>query len=137
MPNRRLAALTLAAVLSAPHPASAYEPRVNYELQCMGCHGAEGKGEPGRVPSFKETLATLLGTADGRRYLIRVPGVAQSPLSDQETAEVLDWMVQTLADPPAPKDFVGFTAEEVARSRHQPLTDVFGERKRLLAQSPR
>jgi len=61
-----------------------------------------------------------------------VPGVAQSPLSDADTAAVLNWMIKTLSDPP-PERFDAFTAEEVARSRHQPLADVSAARAKLLS----
>ena len=42
----------LAAVLAgwAAIPAQGYEPAVNFQLNCMGCHLADGSGEPGRVP---------------------------------------------------------------------------------------
>jgi len=112
--------------------AAAYEPRVNYQLQCMGCHTADGAGQPGRVPSVRASLGRLAVTPEGRSFLIRVPGVAQSPLSDADTAAVLNWMIRTLSDPP-PERFEAFTAEEVARSRHQPLADVSAARAKLLS----
>jgi hypothetical protein len=127
----RAACSALLLVLSVTG-AKAYEPRVNYQLQCMGCHTASGAGQPGRVPSVRASLGRLAVTPQGRSYLIRVPGVAQSPLSDADTAAVLNWMIRTLSDP-APERFDAFTAEEVARWRHQPLADVSSERARLLS----
>ena len=46
--------LALAALLAAitATPAKAYEPAVNFQLNCMGCHLADGSGEAGRVPSL-------------------------------------------------------------------------------------
>jgi len=32
----------------------------------------------------------------GREYLAQVPGSSQSPLSDQETADLLNWMVKNV-----------------------------------------
>jgi mono/diheme cytochrome c family protein len=116
--------------------AAAYEPRVNYQLQCMGCHTADGAGQPGRVPSVRDSLGRLAITPEGRSYLIRVPGVAQSPLSDADTAAVLNWMVKTLSDPP-PDGFEAFTVEEVGRWRHLPLADVSAARAALLTSSAR
>ena len=116
--------------------AAAYEPRVNYQLQCMGCHTADGSGQPGRVPSVRGSLGQLAVTPEGRNFLIRVPGVAQSPLDDADTAAVLNWMIDELSDP-RPARFDRFTAEEVARWRRQPLTDVSAARARLLTGSAR
>ena len=75
--------------------AGAFEPAVNYMLQCMGCHTpAHGSGEPGRVPSMRMTLAALAVVPEGRRFLVQVPGSAQSTLSDAELAELLNWMIR-------------------------------------------
>jgi hypothetical protein len=117
--------------------AHAYEPNVNYQLQCMGCHHADGSGEPGRVPSVRGTLVPFAMRADGRDFLVRVPGVAQSPLSDEETAALLNWMARNLSDVPLPADFVDFTAAEVGRWRHQPLATVSATRARLLKATAR
>ena len=129
----RYASITLAGVLAlSTSGARAYGPRVNYQLQCMGCHHADGSGEPGRVPSVRGTLVPFAMRTDGRDYLMRVPGVAQSPLSDEETASLLNWMARNLSDVPLPADFVDFTAAEVGRWRHQPLATVSATRARLL-----
>ena len=112
-----------------------YEPRVNYMLQCMGCHTPDGSGEPGRVPSIKDTLAPFALTPDGRRFLIQVPGASQSTLSDAELADLLNWMVQNLSVT-KPARFTQFTAAEVARYRGAPLVDVQATRQRLLQTLP-
>ncbi len=96
-------------------------------LQCQGCHGAEGRGTPGTVPSL-EGMGRFLGVPGGREYLVRVPGSSQSSLDDAELAEVLNWMVREFDS----RDFVPFTAEEVARVRRPPLDDVEAVRRRLL-----
>jgi hypothetical protein len=64
--------------------------------------------------------------------VLRVPGVAQSPLSDAETAALLNWMARHLSDVPVTADFVDFSAAEVARFRHRPLADVGATRARLV-----
>jgi mono/diheme cytochrome c family protein len=111
---------------------SAAAARNNYMLRCMGCHVADGSGSPGRVPSVRDSLAPLVSSAAGRRYLVQVPGAAQSPLSDLELAQVLSWMVRNLSRQAAPAGFVDFSAAEVASYRRAPLTDVQGTRARLL-----
>jgi len=123
----------LAAPASAPAAAPSTAARNNYMLRCMGCHLADGSGSAGRVPSVRDSLVPLASSAAGRRYLMQVPGAAQSPLSDLELAQVLNWMVDNLSAQPAPLRVQRFTAIEVARYRHTPLVAVQAERKRLLA----
>ena len=111
--------------------AFAYEPQTNYMLQCMGCHTPDGSGEPGRVPSIKETLVPFALSPNGRRFLIQVPGASQSTLSDAELAALLNWMIQNLSVN-KPAQFTRFTATEVASFRRTPLVDVQGARRLLL-----
>jgi hypothetical protein len=110
----------------------AFEPSVNYMLQCMGCHTPDGRGEPGHVPSVRNTLTPLASTPEGRRFLVQVPGSAQSKLSDAELAEVLNWMLDNLSAQPKPHELKRFTAAEVAQYRHTPLVAVSAVRKRLV-----
>lgn len=138
---RRLASFLLrssavAAVLLYGGVAGAYEPHVNYMLHCMGCHTPDGRGEPGRVPSVRDTLVPLASRPAGRRFLIQVPGSAQSKLSDAELADVLNWMVDNLSAAPASAAVAKFTAAEVAAYRHKPLVAVQAERRRLIAGAP-
>ena len=113
--------------------ATGYEPRVNYALHCMGCHHADGAGDDGRVPSIRHTLVHFSASPEGRNFVMRVPGVAQAPLSDAEIAALLNWMARNLSDMSVPDGFVNYTADEVARERHRPLIDVRAARERLLA----
>ena len=108
---------------------------MNYMLQCMGCHTPDGRGEPGHVPSVRDTLVPFANTAEGRKFLVQVPGSAQSRLSDAELAEVLNWMVANLSASSKPPAFRKFTAAEVASYRHTPLVAVKEIRKRLIAQT--
>jgi mono/diheme cytochrome c family protein len=101
-------------------------------LRCMGCHVADGSGSAGRVPSVRDSLAALASSAAGRRYLVQVPGSAQSPLSDRELAQVLSWMVRNLSREAPPAGFVDFSAAEVAGYRRTPLIEVQATRARLL-----
>jgi hypothetical protein len=109
----------------------AAEPQLDYMLNCMGCHTADGHGSPGKIPSLRRTLGPLAADPEGRRYLIEVPGVAQSELSDAAIAQLLNWMVRNFTSEPA--GFVEFTATEVARYRAQRLTSVASTRAQLLA----
>ena len=126
---RRLAALSILYVCFPV--ASAYEPRINYMLQCMGCHTPDGSGEPGRVPSVRDTLVPFAASPEGRRFLVQVPGASQSRLSDAELAELLNWMIQNLSRR-APIHFTAFTAAEVGRYRGTPLVAVQAARATLI-----
>ncbi len=125
-----LAAVTLWS--ASANIAGAYQPLVNYQLHCMGCHLADGSGESGRVPSIRRSLVLFSATPEGRQYVIRVPGVAQSPLSDDETAALLNWMARNLSDLAPPPDFTDFSAAEIRRWRTQPLAQVSAARARLM-----
>ncbi len=70
----------------------------------------------------------------GRKYLVQVPGAAQSALNDAELAALLNWMIASLASAPGSHDFTPFTEEEVAGYRKHALIGVRAERERLLAQ---
>lgn len=121
----------MAVVSAGCELALAYEPQTNYQLQCMGCHTPDGSGEPGRVPSIKDTLVPFARSPAGRRFLIQVPGVSQSTLSDAELAELLNWMIQNLSIS-KPTDFTRFTEAEIAGLRRTPLVDVQGTRRQLV-----
>lgn len=113
--------------------AFAYEPQTNYALQCMGCHTPDGSGVADRVPSVRDTLVPFAGTAEGRKFLVQVPGSSQSTLSDAELAELLNWMIRNLSATPPPSSFAPFTEREVAEYRTQTLSQVRATRERLLA----
>jgi hypothetical protein len=109
-----------------------YQPVVNFQLNCMGCHLADGSGESGRVPSIRRSLVLFSATPQGREYVIRVPGVAQSPLSNEETAAMLNWMARNLSDVKLPPDFVDYSAAEIQSLRSRPLAQVSVMRARLM-----
>jgi hypothetical protein len=118
---------------AAAGAAWSYEPAVNYQLHCMGCHLADGSGQPGRVPSMRRSLVLLSESREGRDFVVRVPGVAQSPLSNDETAALLNWMVRNLSDLKLPSGIADYSAAEVRGLRGHPLVRVSVLRARLLA----
>jgi hypothetical protein len=125
-----IASIALSCV--AANVVQAYQPLVNYQVNCMGCHLADGTGQVGRVPSLRRTLVLFSASRDGRDYIVRVPGVAQSPLSNEDTAALLNWMTRNLSDLPVPQDFADYSAAEVQSLRHRPLVKVRAERARLI-----
>lgn len=131
-----VAATTLAATLLAPGDTGAEAisgPRLDYVLQCRGCHLEDGSGAPGRVPSLLR-VGRFLRVPGGREYLVRVPGAAHAPLDDAALAALLNWMLARF-DPPAASSpgFVPYGAGEVGRLRAAPLADASAERRALLA----
>jgi mono/diheme cytochrome c family protein len=113
-------------------------PAQDYMLYCMGCHGAEAQGVPGKVPPLAHALADYMRTPEGRNYVLRVPGAASSVLSDAQLAAVLNWIAVRFSATQLPSDVPWFTLDEVSRVRHTPLADVLATRRevvRLLAAS--
>ncbi len=94
-------------------------PDQDYMLYCMGCHGSEARGVPGKIPPLTGSLARFMSTPEGRDYVLRVPGAANSALAMRYSAAE--------ERPPAP-----FTAEEVARVRRTPLANVKERRREVI-----
>jgi len=128
---RHLAALVVLASTVFAMPARA-DPLLDYTLHCRGCHGGDGSGAPGAVPSFRDHVGKFLLVDGGREYLIRVPGSAQSELDDARTAALLNWMIKEYGPTEVAADFRPFTESEVARHRRPPLTEVQEVRERLI-----
>jgi hypothetical protein len=127
----RRAAFALALLLATASARGA-DPRVDYMLQCQGCHLADGSGSPGAVPDLRGSLARFLGVPGGREYLVRVPGAAQSSLSDARLAALLDWMIREFGPAEAAARLEPYRSEEVARWRAEPYSEVQTVRRKLL-----
>ena len=127
----RIAAALAAALCGAGVRAS---PQQDYMLYCMGCHGDQAQGVPGKVPALAGSLALFMRSAAGRDYLLRVPGAANSALNDAQLTAVLNWLAESYppaaAAPPRPAPF---TEAEVARVRHAPLANVAETRRQVVS----
>ena len=120
----------LALLLAFVTPAIA-DTRTDYLLHCSGCHLPDGSGAPDDVPSLRNNLGWIVRVAEGRDYLVRVPGSSQALLNDAELAAVINWVLiefnaETLAD-----DFKPLTAREVGRARSDVLMDPLKFRAEL------
>jgi cytochrome c553 len=93
----------------------------HWTLNCQGCHRQDGTGTDGTAPSLAGTVARFLSVPGGREYLGRVPGVATSPLSDADLAEVVNWMLWRFDKEHLPANFQPFTAAEIGQLRSAPL----------------
>ena len=123
MALRRRALLAVLALAAPGAHLAAADPLVDYTLFCMGCHGAQAQGVPGKVPPLAGALSRFMRTPEGRDYVLRVPGAANSALSDEQLTGVLNWLAgRDAAAAAAP--VVPFTVAEVARARRTPLERV-------------
>ncbi len=93
----------------------------HWTLNCQGCHRQDGSGSPGTAPGLAGTVARFLAVPGGREYLGRVPGVATSPLSDADLAEVMNWMLWRFDREHIPGNFQPYTAVEIGALRQRPL----------------
>ncbi|MEJ6001221.1 c-type cytochrome [Paucibacter soli] len=106
-----------------------------YIVHCAGCHGMDGAGSAlGNVPDMRR-LGNFLRLEGGREFVVSVPGVMGSGLSDQQVAEVTNWVLGGMARASLPEGHQPYGAAEVRRARATPLLDVAGERARLKAQA--
>lgn len=118
-----------ALLMTASAAAGASHAYQDYLLRCSGCHGADRSGVPSRgVPSLRQAdLALFLRTPAGRAFLAQVPGVSESPLNDDEVADVLNWL---LAGTPSLRRY---TPSEIREDRRHRLVDVEKARSRVVA----
>ncbi|KFG93109.1 cytochrome C [Burkholderia paludis] len=116
--------LMTAAPAHAEGTADAALARQHWVLNCMGCHTATGGGIPGKVPPLAKSLGYFTHLPAGREYVMRVPGASNSALSDQELADVLNWVLTTMNRDALPRDFKPYTAAEVAAQRRPAFADV-------------
>ena len=129
---RRLLSLTATALaVSTLAGAANASPGQDYMLYCMGCHGAEAQGVPGKIPPLAGALARFMRTDEGRNYVLRVPGAANSVLSDARLAAVLNWLTERFGAPEEPRPSP-FTAEEVTLARRVPLANVQAARREVV-----
>ena len=108
----------IAAPAGVANPQRAWQ---NWTLNCQGCHRPDGTGSASTSPSLAGTVARFLWVPGGREYLGRVPGVATSPLSNADLADLINWMLWRFDKEHVPPTFQPFTAAEIGRLRAQPL----------------
>ena len=96
-----------------------------YILNCAGCHGLEGAGsEVNGIPDLRNVIGHYLRTPEGRAYLVQVPGVSNSALSNKEIVSVMTWMLPKFSKKEMPEDVKPYTEEEVSRYRASVPADI-------------
>jgi mono/diheme cytochrome c family protein len=106
------------------HSSQLSRPQINYLLGCGGCHGVQGVSNSKLVPDLRDQVGYFLNTQEGREYLVRVPNVAFFTVTDQELADMLNFMVFRIGGSSVPAGSEPYSIDEVARLRKQPLTEV-------------
>jgi mono/diheme cytochrome c family protein len=89
----------------------------NYLQSCGGCHGIQGRSAIGLVPQLRDRVGWFLCTPDGRDFIVQLPDVAFAGVSDQELADVLNFMMFDLAGASTPKSAKPYSAAEVKQLR--------------------
>ena len=127
----RLLRLAVALATGACAAAAFGSPAQDYTLYCRGCHGAQAQGVPGRIPPLAGSVSLFMRIPEGRDYVLRVPGAANSALPDAQLAAVLNWLAESYGTPAAPPP-VPFTVDEVTRVRRTPLANVQARRREVI-----
>ncbi|PZU58540.1 MAG: cytochrome C [Sphingobium sp.] len=109
-------------------PAAITDPvlaRSDYVENCGGCHGVEGRSAPAQLPELRDRVGYFMCTPQARAYLIRLPNVAHSRITDnQQLADLVNFVVFGLGGASTRPDAVPFSAEEVARERRFALSSA-------------
>lgn len=126
-----------------PLPSAITDPELaqsDYVENCGGCHGVQGSSAPAQLPELRDRVGYFMCTPEGRAYLIRLPNVAHSRITDnQQLADLVNFVVFRIGGPSTPADAIPFTADEVARERKFALssTSLKAERARRVEASIR
>nr|WP_295887434.1 hypothetical protein [uncultured Devosia sp.] len=127
--------LALALIFAMPVVAAERSAPVNYVLRCLGCHLQDGTGLPSAgIPDFVGKVGVFARSDNGRRYLLHVPGVINSGLGNKETADLLNYIMNTYAGESMPEAWKPFTADEVAVLRAQDVGNVVSYRRQIAAE---
>ena len=66
----------------------------DFTENCGGCHGFDGNSAPADIPVLKDRVGYFMCSKEGREYLIRLPNVAHSRITDpQELADLMNFVV--------------------------------------------
>jgi hypothetical protein len=115
-------------------PAAITDPelaRSDYVENCAGCHGVQGRSAPAQLPQLRDRVGWFMCTPQARAYLIRLPNIAHSRITDnQQLADLVNFVVFGLGGASVPKDARPFTAAEVERERVFALSGASLKRER-------
>jgi hypothetical protein len=111
--------------LAPDYPAHMTQAQSDYVEHCGGCHGIKGNAAPADLPTLKDRVGWFMCVPEGRSYLVRLPNVSRSRITDNDQlADLLNFMVYGLGGASVPAGAKPFTGAEVARERASPFTSV-------------
>ena len=105
--------------------------KFNYQMFCQGCHVGTGTGGSS-VPNMNGFVGYFLRSQEGREYLVRIPGSANSTLSDEHLAEVLNWILISFSEGSLKNNWKPYSANEVGEYRANPLFEVVDYRNQVI-----
>jgi hypothetical protein len=112
-------------VAPPPYPREMNLAQSNYVEHCGGCHGVQGDAAPAELPTLKNRVGYFMCTPQSRAYLLHLPNVARSRITDNDDlADLLNFMVFGLGGRSTSPSARPFTGTEVARERQFPLNSV-------------
>ena len=82
---------------------------------------------------MNDFVGYFLHVPGGREFIVQVPGAASAPISDQELADVMNWMLLNFSRNELPDPFEPYSAEEIGKLREEPLIDILQRREELIA----
>ena len=118
----------------SPLQARAEGARELYILHCAGCHRPHGRGALPEVPGLWNDLGRMVQVPGGRDYPVRVPGSAQSPISDEQLRAIVNWILQAFNADTLPAGFQPLSLDEVKAARAEVLADPLKFRQALWQQ---
>jgi len=109
-------------------------PKLLYTMHCSGCHLPDGTGAPDKgIPSMRGSVGNFLRLPEGRALVIQVPGVMNTPLDDEQIAQLMNWMLRDMGGESMPADAAPYTAAEVKVLRETRPADVATTRAAIAA----
>ncbi|MDO8909218.1 MAG: hypothetical protein Q7W55_12065 [Pseudohongiella sp.] len=120
-----------AAALMASAATLAQGAEYNYLLHCGGCHIEDGSGMPPHVPDLRVDMPYFASFTQGRAYMARVPGVVQSPMTDEQLTQVLNLILSRFA--PEGANLKPYSAAEIVGYQQEILADPQKLRDQLTA----
>ena len=112
-----LALAGAAGAQDAPGVISPARAKMNWMLNCQGCHQADGAGTAKGAPGLAGEVSRFLGVKGGREFLTRVPGVANAGLPNDQLTELLNWTLSTFDPDHLPAGFEPYNIDEIAAGR--------------------
>jgi mono/diheme cytochrome c family protein len=123
-----------------------------FNAHCVICHQSDGAGVPGMYPPLADSLGSYVAIPAGRAYIVHIVsfgltgaisvhgqtyiGVMQPwpKFTDDEVAQVVNYVLTTFNAKTIPKDFAPLTTDEVRRYRttSAALGDVHKEGEALM-----